>query len=349
MAKHRLGSDRPRSGGRAAHRRRSGRSPGVSRPGSGGRSCRNPPLPGTRTRRSQEPALSGPTRRCQPRPTPPRRGSPFMPGRRRGAGPAPQPPSGPRGARGARGESRRGGRQHAPDTLSRSGCPPARPPRGAGAGGAAKASAPRGPDLELRAALPAPPPRAPTPWPPAARAQVRRGRGGPGSRVARGDQQQGAPARPRRAGRPLPERHGTPGNSPARTSAASEPPPPPVLSPAAAALLHPQAPPRSPIYKLRARSWGREMRLSLPCAAPPARPTPPRLGSPAPPPPRARPASPRLPSSPSACSSRRHRGALPPSLPPGPARAPDAGERALGRKGAPPPPGSRPRPSPRGA
>lgn len=74
---------------------------------------------------------------------------------------------------------------------------------------------------------------------------------------------------------------------------------------------------------------------------PPSLRTPPRLRSPAPapppPPPRARPASPQPPSSsssPSSFSRRRCRGALPPGL----ARAPDAGERALGREEASPPP-----------
>ncbi|CAI9160489.1 unnamed protein product [Rangifer tarandus platyrhynchus] len=57
---------------------------------------------------------------------------------------------------------------------------------------------------------------------------------------------------------------------------------------------------------------------------------------PKPPPPRARLGSPRPPSS-SSPSRRRRRGALPPGL----ARAPDAGERALGLEEAPPPPGSR--------
>lgn len=54
--------------------------------------------------------------------------------------------------------------------------------------------------------------------------RCRGGGAGRGPRVARSRKQQGAPRPARRAARPLPERRGGPGNSPARTSASSAPP-----------------------------------------------------------------------------------------------------------------------------
>lgn len=107
---------------------------------------------------------------------------------------------------------------------------------------------------------------------------------------------------------------------------------------AAAALLQPQAPPSSPIYKLGARSWELDLRLTPLCLPlrppPPSRPAPPRLQ---PPPPQRAASLSSSPASSAASRSRRRRGALPPGL----ARAPDAVERALGREEAPPPRGSR--------
>lgn len=114
----------------------------------------------------------------------------------------------------------------------------------------------------VRRAQQPPPPRPPAPacpspgaegagraWVPAWRAATsnRASPPDPGARRGRYPSDAGPPATHRLAPPPTPRRRSPP--------------------PAAAALLQPQAPPSSPIYKLGARSWELEMRLSLPSAS----------------------------------------------------------------------------------
>ncbi|XP_035866358.1 atherin-like [Phyllostomus discolor] len=155
--------------------------------------------------------------------------------------------------------------------------------RSPGAKGPAKASVPRGPARGARPPSPPPAPAGGTPGAEGAgRAQV------PAWRVVASNRAPPRPTPERGGETVIRERRGTPGNSPARTTAASAPPPLPLRSPppAAAGLGQPQAPRSSPIYKLGARSWELEMRFSLPSASFPLVPTPlrtpPRLGWPAP-------------------------------------------------------------------
>ncbi|XP_058579536.1 proline-rich protein 2-like [Neofelis nebulosa] len=241
------------------------------------------------------------------------------------APPAPAlPQPGPR--RGARGESRepRVGGQHGPDTLPRSG-PPARSPGARGPANRAP-SAPAGPGQARE--QPSPPAPPPPPGPPARRAQ-----GAPRPAAARGETVTPEAWGPRQLT----------GSHLGRLRDAAAPlRPPPLLS---LSRRRRRAAP-STNSGLVVGNWKCGSHSSPPPLPPPppSLPTPPRLRSPAPapppPPPRARPTSPQPPSSP--CSSRRRscrrrRGALLLGL----ARAPDAGERALGREEASPPPGSR--------
>lgn len=233
-----------------------------------------------------------------------------------GGGPAPPalPPPGPR--RGARGES--GARRHGPDTLPRSARPPAAPEPGPGRARPSRAG---------RAEQP------PSPAP----AQVLRGRGGvPAWREATSNRAPPpGPARGETVTRVTwGPRQLTDSHLGFLRAAVAPLRPPPLL------FLSPRRHRAAPCTNSRLVVGNWKCGSHSP---PPPSPSVPslalhsaRLRSPPPPPPppqRARVGSPRPPSS---SSRRRRRGALPPGL----ARAPDAGERALGLE-EPPPPGSR--------
>lgn len=318
IGKHCLSRKRLRSSVCSAHNH-SGQTTGVSCLGSGSSTCPKPPPPRTRSlggseRPAEPPALRTDPRRCLSRPQPPPARLSIqvltsLPPQRvpaAGGGPAPPapalPPPGPR--RGARGES--GARRHGPDTLPRS----ARPPAPQEPGARQSAPLPRRPSGATLVARPSPGAE----------------EAGRGPRVARSHQQQGAP--PTSPGRPGARRDRYPSDvgAPATHRLAPRLPPRRRRSflPAAAALSQPQAPRSSPIYKLAARSWELEMRLSLPSASLSLRPLP---------------RSPLHPAQVAAAATTSARAARLPSAalllpPPPPGRAPSRPRACAGGRGA---------------